>query len=110
MNLSFGELWRNQAVDMPTPNVEWRFDTVRKWRFDYAWPVQKVAVEIDGGQWRVGGGRHNTDADREKLNSAACAGWCVLRFSTHTLEVEPLTCVMQTYRALEMRMEKGARE
>lgn len=29
--------------------LEHRFHPVRKWRFDAAFPVRKIAVEIDGG-------------------------------------------------------------
>ena len=60
---------------------EYRFYSKRRWRLDFAWPEEMVAVECDGGQWKSGGGRHNTDADREKLNTAASMGWLVLRLS-----------------------------
>ncbi len=70
-----------RAVGLPEFCREWRFDAVRRWRFDAAWPERMLAVECDGGQWKPGGGRHNTDADREKLNAAAVLGWRVLRFS-----------------------------
>lgn len=63
------------------PEQQYRFHASRKWRFDYAWPAMKLAVEIDGGQWIAHGGRHNTDGDREKLNAAAVLGWRVLRYS-----------------------------
>lgn len=32
-----------------TPEREFRFHPERRWRFDFAWPDVKVAVEIDGG-------------------------------------------------------------
>ena len=38
---------------------EYKFHKTRKWRFDFAYPDIQLAVEIDGGQWRAGGGRHN---------------------------------------------------
>lgn len=64
---------------------ELQFDAVRKWRFDYALPDYKVAVEIDGGVWLDGGGRHNRASgwvkDQEKLNAAAAQGWRVLHFT-----------------------------
>lgn len=62
---------------------EFRFHPKRKWRFDYAIPEYKVAIEIDGGLWKYG--RHNRPAgykaDMEKLNAAASLGWSVLRFT-----------------------------
>jgi very-short-patch-repair endonuclease len=63
---------------------EFRFHATRKWRFDYAFPALKIAVEVDGGVWT--GGRHINPAgyinDMEKLNNAAALGWLVLRITT----------------------------
>lgn len=69
------------ACGLPACVPEYRFDEVRKWRFDYAWPDQRVALEVDGGVWT--GGRHTRGSgflkDMEKFNAAALAGWRVLR-------------------------------
>ena len=55
--------------------VEYRFHPTRKWRFDAAFPSEKVAVEIEGGVWKYG--RHNRASgflnDMEKYNEAAKA-------------------------------------
>lgn len=73
---------------LPAPEWQYRFDPVRKWRFDAAWRVRRVAVEIDGGTWT--GGRHTTGAgferDLEKLNAATLAGWRVFRFTTEMVD------------------------
>lgn len=73
-----------RALGLPEPTPEHRFDPSRRWRFDFAWLPQKVAVEIDGGTWI--GGRHTSGAgyerDCHKLNAAVLAGWRVLRFTT----------------------------
>lgn len=70
-----------RVVKLPKPAREYRFHPERKWRFDFAWPEHKVALEIDGGTW--GGGRHTRGAgfeeDCHKLNAAAVLGWRVLR-------------------------------
>jgi len=104
MDLDFVTLWRSLAPgDLPGPVPEYRFHPVRRWRFDFAWPSSSrggVAVEVDGGQWRAGGGRHNTDPDREKLNTAAALGWRVLRFSHAALETDPAGCVALAVGAL----------
>lgn len=63
---------------------------VRGWKTDFAWPWHKLAVEIDGGQFVPGGGRHNQD--REKRNAYAICGWRVLYFDAKMLE-EPDACV-----------------
>lgn len=66
---------------------EWRFDLSRLWKFDFAWPMLKVAVEIEGGTF--GGGRHTRgaayQADCRKYNAAQQQGWVVLRYTTNDL-------------------------
>lgn len=62
---------------------EYRFDSERKWRFDFAWPAELLAVEIEGGLWV--NGRHTRpvgfENDCEKYNAAQLAGWTVLRYT-----------------------------
>lgn len=62
------------------PETEYKFHASRKWRFDFAWPTAKIAVEIMGGTWT--GGAHVTgvgyENDCEKLNAAVSLGWKVL--------------------------------
>lgn len=73
-----------EAEGLPTPVAEHVFCAHRDWRFDYAWPAQKVALELEGGV--AFGGRHSSvggmEADMEKYNEAAIRGWCVLRVFT----------------------------
>lgn len=63
---------------------EYQFDAARRWRFDFAWLEQQVAVEIEGGTWQ--NGRHirpaGFEADCKKYNEAALQGWLVLRVTT----------------------------
>ena len=63
---------------LPMPVREHRFGN---WRFDFAWPIHMLAVEVDGGTWS--GGRHTRGAGYErdcvKLAEATLAGWRVLR-------------------------------
>lgn len=72
-----------RAHGLPLPEREYRFDEVRMWRFDFAWPEHRVAVEVDGGTWS--GGRHNRgagfEADAEKINAATALGWRVFRYT-----------------------------
>ena len=89
-----------RSAGLPPPQLEYRFHSERRWRFDLAWPEYHLAVELDGGEWLARGGRHNTDADREKLNAAAVLGWRVLRFSGGQLDAEPGACVDLLARAL----------
>jgi very-short-patch-repair endonuclease len=68
---------------LPTPQPEYRFDPSRRWRFDRAWLLSKIAVEIEGGTWVKG--RHSRGSgmrkDAEKYNAATLQGWRVLRFT-----------------------------
>lgn len=74
---------------------EYRFHPLRKWRFDYAIPSIRMAIEVEGGVWT--GGRHTSSrgflGDMEKYNEAALAGWCLIRttpdrlLSVETLEL-----------------------
>lgn len=63
--------------------TEHRFDASRQWRFDFAWPALKLAIEIEGGVFS--GGRHVRGIgyvkDMEKYNAAALQGWLVLRYT-----------------------------
>ena len=72
---------------------EYRFYPPRRWRLDFAWPNEKICVEIDGIAKQAGGGKHNYDADREKLNYLALTGWLVLRFSSMQLKTNPEKCI-----------------
>ena len=74
-------LWM-RSTDLPAPAREHRFAPPRRWRFDFAWPDQKVAVEIDG-LVHGGRGRHQTVsgllAEAEKYETALRLGWRVYR-------------------------------
>lgn len=62
---------------------EFKFWTGRKFRFDFAYPEEKLGIEVDGGLYSQG--RHTRakgfEDDCVKLNEAALLGWRVLRFS-----------------------------
>lgn len=68
------------ANGLAMPVKEYRFHPQRKWRFDYCWIANKVAVEIDGGIWQEG--RHTRGsgfiADQQKRNAAQLLGFRVL--------------------------------
>lgn len=78
---SFRNACRFYGIDF-TPQFEFRFHSKRKWRFDIAFPGNRLAIEIQGGLFIKEGGRHNRGAallkEHEKLNEAACAGFRVL--------------------------------
>lgn len=65
---------------IPLPDTEVRFHPTRRWRWDYAWPTQRLALEVQGGIWVQG--RHSRGAgmraDFEKYNAGAILGWRLL--------------------------------
>ncbi len=60
---------------------EYKFHDTRRWRFDYAIPTHRIALEVEGGVWT--GGRHTRAqgflGDMEKYNTATLLGWRVFR-------------------------------
>jgi len=72
-----------RGAGLPEPTPEYRFHASRGWMFDYAFVAERLAVEIEGGIWKKGGGAHshplNIERDIEKYNEAAILGWRILR-------------------------------
>ena len=81
------------GFDRPTSEHEFMLPE-RKWRFDWAWLPERVALEREGGDFRrvtcecgrtrtVFVSRHHSrdglEADLEKYNTAAIMGWIVIR-------------------------------
>ncbi|ODN41053.1 hypothetical protein BGC07_18500 [Piscirickettsia litoralis] len=86
------------------PEQEYQFHDSRKWRFDFAWPEQKIAVEVEGGTYaKRTKSRHTTgvgfDGDCEKYNAAAENGWRVFRYSTK--QVNAFIAIRQMKRVLK---------
>lgn len=103
--VAWGQLVRRLSLERESTVVhlcttpEHVFHPTRKWRFDFAWPAQKVALEIDGLGKTVRGtpknirdvakftqsalGGHRTidgmRKDHEKQNEAVILGWRVMR-------------------------------
>jgi very-short-patch-repair endonuclease len=79
MNIQYWCKERSLALEK-----EYRFDEVRRWRFDYAIVDIKVAVEYEG-IFTKGKSRHTTvtgyTGDADKYNQAAVAGWRVIRLT-----------------------------
>ena len=99
---TFDTLWRQVGgpdLAKQVPIVQYR-----RFRFDRAHITARVAIELDGGTWGVGGqpceccgqrqlGGHSTGTGRrrdcEKGNLAALRGWTVFRLTTDMLENDP---------------------
>lgn len=62
---------------------EYKFDSRRKFKFDYANLRLKIAIEIEGGIY-TGTGHAKTGRylkDMEKYNMASIKGWIILRYA-----------------------------
>jgi very-short-patch-repair endonuclease len=84
-----------------SPEREYVFAVGRMWRFDFAFPDDMIAVEIEGGTWN--GGRHTRGSgfakDCEKYAEAVIRKWLVMRFTTEM--VQRGEAIDFTLRALE---------
>lgn len=99
---AFANLWRNLGDRKWQLVEEHRFHPTRKWRFDYAWPTKRLAVEIEGGVYSKGGhvrGKHY-QSDCEKYNAATLLGWRVLRYTTTCLRERPAQIIEEVQQAL----------
>lgn len=92
---------------LPMPVQEMPFMDGRKWRFDFAWPEYRIALEIEGGTHI--GGRHNRgkgyEADCEKYNCATLAGWAVLRATGDMVKTGMAAAAVSTM--IEKRIAEG---
>lgn len=74
-----------KAFDVPPPVRELRFHKTRMWRFDFAWPDLKFAVEVEGVTYGEDAGRHQRgkgyENDLEKYHYAMLNRWDVYRCS-----------------------------
>ena len=80
----FALFWR--SLGGPELEREFRFHPDRKWRADFAHIASRTFIEIEGGIYLAGGGRHNRAAgfiaDAEKYFEAYLAGWSVVRLTS----------------------------
>ena len=121
------------GADLGNPQKAHRFFPGRKWEFDRAWPIAKVAVELEGGQFGFTVQCHNCGQtvlsrrkdgtigkpirvpgwhgaggrfgpDMEKYNAAACQGWLLLRFGHDDVIGNPFEMVETIRKAMRCRV------
>jgi len=92
-----------KARKMPTPTPEYRFHPVRKFRWDWAWPEARLALEVEGGVWSGGAHGRGTGIvrDMEKSTLAAEEGWRIIRVTPSNLATE--ATMDSIHRALQWR-------
>jgi hypothetical protein len=83
----FALYWR--GLGGPELEREYFFHPERRWRADFAHIGSRTLIEIEGGVFVNGGGRHNRAAgfiaDAEKYLEAFLAGWSVVRLTASQL-------------------------
>ncbi len=65
---------------------------------DFAWPEQRLLVEVDGFAFHADRSRYRSD--RRRTNALVLAGWRVLRFSWEDVVHRPDVVVAQVRAAL----------
>lgn len=94
-----------QECGLPPLALEYKFCPGRNFRFDFAWPQAKVALEVEGGIFTRGahGSVSGILRDIEKYNLAACWGWRILRVLPKDL------CTHCTVCQIELCLESSTR-
>ena len=102
---------------IPKARRNYRFFPERRVTFDFAWPDQKAAVEIDEGnrmiRWSktpkraVVVGKHTKTLDYDKHNLATVLGWRVLYFTGDQLNRNPKSVIGQVKVLLGVDGAKG---
>lgn len=81
---AFLKEWLKQYPSNP-PQTQVMFFPSRRWRFDFFWPKDKLAVEIQG----FGPGHNSREGmknDANKNNAAISLGYSTLYFTAYHLE------------------------
>ena len=94
---------RVQGLPNPTHELLFADEALgRKWKFDWAFAspdgIGGVAVEIQGGIWRKGGGAHQGKGhlrDMDKLNAAQNLSWIVIQRTPQQLYTEETAMLLR---------------
>ena len=104
----FIDLW--ESLGCPQLQREWRFDEVRRWRFDFAHPGAMVAIELEGILYRKNKqgqtvSRHQHpkgyEMDCEKYAIATLGGWQVYRLTANMITAEWCNRIADAIRTTE---------
>ena len=74
----------------------------RSYLLDFAYPEEKLAVEMDG--WRFHGGRSAWEADIARSNDLVAQGWRVVRGTWRDIQTRPDAFINQIKALLEPRL------
>ncbi len=94
-----------KACGLPEPMTQYRLPELpdRRFAFDFAWPVQRLLVEVNGSTWIANSGHTSgkgIERDCEKLCLAVVNGWKVMMVTG--LQVKDGRAVQWIERALNV--------
>lgn len=95
-----------EQIRTHAPDIAGRFTrdlSFQTFRIDLADPELGIAVEVNGGLRRPGGGKHATSRDHHKVRELALAGWLPLVFTSSEVWHDPLGCIGYIRRAIAAR-------
>lgn len=105
-------------AESPTVSVLWRsleplggwvreyeFHPIRHWRFDFAQPQLRLAVELEGQVHRI---ESRFAGDLDKYNSAAMESWLLLRFSPAQVASDQALALILEASRLRQQPQLGA--
>ncbi|MDP9072641.1 MAG: DUF559 domain-containing protein [Actinomycetota bacterium] len=77
-----------QRAGLPVPRIEYRVGQDGEYRLDFAYPVIKFAVEVDGYAWHSS--PEQFQHDRARRNQLQRRGWVVLVYTWRDIVSEPV--------------------
>ena len=102
LEAKFALYWRGFGGPPLAP--EFQFHPERKWRADFAHVESRTLIEIEGGVFINGGGRHNRAAgfiaDAEKYLHAWLAGWSVVRLTATQITAPNIEQIIRRLRCV----------
>jgi very-short-patch-repair endonuclease len=87
-----------RAAGLPRPLVN---STIGPYEVDFAWPSQRVLVEVDG--WETHGHRFAFESDRARDADLVAQGYVVLRFTWRQVFDKPVLVITRVAQALAIR-------
>jgi hypothetical protein len=97
---------RLAPANTPQPERQYRWSYPRRHKADFAWPSQKIIVEIQGGTFakkRMGHTGASVEDDYARTNLAQRLGWVVLQYGTGAIEKRIVEVVEEIVNAIKER-------
>ena len=94
------------AKGYPAPHEQMRLIPGRRYAWDFCWPEQQLAVEVQGQVWHKGAhtSGYGVTRDAAKLNELSCIGWrCLFVTAAQIASGEALDWTERALRAAASR-------